>query len=391
MYTEIIVFYAFAITFFRNNPSTSNSRRAAWSTFSSRFEKVISNLRIYSRKVDEVVDMIRLSKETHSAETVKAIQSLQQLVISDNGMPCHIIPFGINLKFYGRSAEMQELMKVLDPKTGHQTLRAVSICGLGGVGKTQLALNYANLSRETYDAICWVQADTETKLVQGLAAFASKLGLPKKGGAAEDDYYQSVQKVRDWLNNSGKSFLIIFDNLEDARILSQIWPTSSKGSVIITSRRPAIAARRAEMIIHLKPFEEDRAVDILYELTGLLPVDSNDAKAAREICREIGGLPLAMVHMSLFMLERGHSYTEFISLYRKHAERIFIKDQSQIDYDHTLNTVWDVSLLPLSANARALLDLLTFFDPDFIPERVFVSSRAKVPELRLTFLTDEFK
>lgn len=389
MYTEIIVFYAFAITFFRNNPNSTNSRHA-WSTFNSRFEKVISNLRIYSRKVDEVADMIRLSKETHSAETVKAIHSLQKLMISDGGTPCHIIPFGINLKFYGREAEMQELKKILDPGTEHQTLRAISICGLGGVGKTQLALNYANLSRGLYDAIAWIQADTQTKLVQGLAAFASKLGLPKKEGGGEDDY-QSVQKVRDWLNNSEKTFLIIFDNLEDVHILSQIWPTSNKGSIIITSRSPAVAARRAKMILQLKSFEEDTAVDILHELTGLQPVDSNNAKAAREICQLIGGLPLAIVHMSSFILDRGHSYEEFLALYRKHAERIFIKDQSQVDYDHTLNTVWDISLLSLSANARVLLDLLAFFDPDSIPERLFINTRAKVLEPRLTFLTDEFE
>jgi predicted ATPase len=257
------------------------------------------------------------------------------------------------------------------------------------VGKTQLALNYANLSRDLYDAIAWIQADTQTKLVQGLAAFASKLGLPKEAGGEDD--YQSIQKVKDWLNNSGKTFLLIFDNVEDVRILSQIWPSSSKGSVIITSRSPAVAARRAKKTIQLKSFEEDTAVGILYELTGLQPVDNNDAKAAKDICQLIGGLPLAMVHMSSFIQDRGYSYVEFLALYRKHAERIFVKNQSQVDYDHTLNTVWDMSLLSLSTNARILLNLLSFFDPDSIPERIFINTRAKILEPRLAFLTDEFE
>ena len=93
MYTEIIVFYAYAITFFRNNPNATTSR-STWSAFSSRFEKVILNLRIYSRKVDEIVDMMRLSKETYTAETVMAINNLQKLMITDNGTPCHIYPTG---------------------------------------------------------------------------------------------------------------------------------------------------------------------------------------------------------------------------------------------------------------------------------------------------------
>ena len=180
MYTEIIVFYAYAITFFRNNPNATTSR-SAWSAFSSRFEKVISSLRIYSRKVDEIVDMMRLSKETHTAETVKAINSLQKLMITDNGTPCHIIPYGLNLKFYGRSVEMDELKNALDPGNEDQTLKVMSIYGLGGVGKTQLALHYANTSRDSYDAIAWIQADTQTKIIQSLSTFTSKLGLLEGG------------------------------------------------------------------------------------------------------------------------------------------------------------------------------------------------------------------
>jgi hypothetical protein len=388
MYTEMIVFHAYAITFFRNNPNATS--RTAWSAFNSRFEKTMSNLRIYSRKVDEIIDMTRLSKEIHTAETVKVINSLRELMITDNGTPCHFIPYGLNLKFHGRSVEMDELKNALDPGNEDQTLKVMSICGLGGVGKTQLALHYANTSRDSYDAIAWIHADTQTKLIQSLSTFASKLGLPKKDGGGDDDY-QSVQKVRDWLNNSGKTFLLVFDNLEDVSILSQIWPASKKGSIIITSRSPAVAARRAKKIMHLKSFEEGAAADILYELTGLQPADENDAKAAKEICRLIGGLPLAMVHTSSFIQDRGYSYPEFRALYKRHAERIFIQDQPQVDYDHTLNAVWDLSLQSLSPNARVLLDLLSLFDPDSIPERLLIGTRAEIVEPRLKFLNDDFE
>lgn len=108
---------------------------------------------------------MRLSKETHAAETVKAISSLEKLMITDNGTRCHIIPYGVNLKFCGRTAEINELKAALDPGDQDQTLKAMSICGLGGVGKTQLALHYANTSRDFYGAVPWVQADTWTKLV----------------------------------------------------------------------------------------------------------------------------------------------------------------------------------------------------------------------------------
>jgi len=78
-------------------------------------------------------------------------------------------------------------------------------------------------------------------------------------------------------------------------------------------------------------------------------------------------------------------------MYRKHAERIFVKDQSQVDYDYTLNTVWDFSLRSLSSNASVLLNLLSLFDPDSIPKRLLVGTRAKIVEPRLKFLKDNFE
>jgi hypothetical protein len=137
--------------------------QTSWSGCNSRFEKVISNLHTYLRKVDEIVDMMRLVKEIHKAETVKVINSLWELMITDNGTPCHFIPYWLNLKFYGRSVEIDELKNALDPGNEDQTLKAMSICGLAGVGKTQLTLHYANTSRDFYDAIAWIYAEERGK------------------------------------------------------------------------------------------------------------------------------------------------------------------------------------------------------------------------------------
>jgi hypothetical protein len=137
----------------------------------------------------------------------------------------------------------------------------------------------------------------------------------KKEGSSNDDY-QSVQRLRHWFNNSGKTFLLMFDNLEDVNILSQIWPASNKGSILITSQSPAVMARRAKKTMQLKSFEDGTATDILYKLTGLEPADKNEAKAAKKICHLIGGLALAMVHMSSYIQDQGYSYSEFLTLYK---------------------------------------------------------------------------
>ncbi|KAF4459225.1 hypothetical protein FALBO_14020, partial [Fusarium albosuccineum] len=133
-YGEIIVFYAHAIVFFRNNPDVGKNR-IIWSQFSNK-----------------ATDMIRLSKEeVRNSETLAALQEMQGLRISDGvKLPCFMIPYELNPRFFGRDAELAVLREILDPTPERKTLRAAGIYGLGGVGKSQLALHYANTSMDKY-------------------------------------------------------------------------------------------------------------------------------------------------------------------------------------------------------------------------------------------------
>lgn len=185
MYSEIIVFCAHAITFFRNNPNVVKNRHA-WSQFSRDFAVVIANVRKSSRKVDEVADMIRLSKEMQTAETVAAIKDLQTLRIWDPAsLPCYAIPYGFNLRFFGRENELNILKEPLDPPPEVSRLRAIGVHGLGGVGKSQLALHYANTSMDKYQVIAWIPSETQIKIVQAFSSLSNNLGL--SDGTNEDD------------------------------------------------------------------------------------------------------------------------------------------------------------------------------------------------------------
>ncbi|WEW59212.1 hypothetical protein PRK78_004681 [Emydomyces testavorans] len=387
MYTEIIVFCAHAITVFRNNPNIGQCRNA-WSQFSTNFSTVISNLRRCSRRVDETADMIRLTRENHIAETITAIENFKVVKLRDINLPCYMIPYGLNLRFFGRSTEVQTLKNGLDPQSSSDTLRVMAIYGLGGVGKTQLALHYANTSMKVYDVIAWIQAETQIKLTQALSNFATKLGLPKPEGSEDD--YRSVQKVRDWFNTADKTFLLIFDNVEKAEILDQIWPASNKGSVIITTRSPAIASKRATMLMHLECFTGEIGVETLYSLTRNHPSAENDTVAAEKICELLGGLPLAIAQVSEFIQDRGCSYEEFLAIYRKSADKVFARSEAPLEYSHTLSTVWDVSLQNLSLNSSTLQNMLAFLDPDLIPERLLTNTKAQITDPRLQFLFDDF-
>lgn len=386
MYTEIIIFCACAITFFWNNPNAS-IKRPAWSQFNRQFLKTIEDLKLQSRRVDEEVDMIRMRREAMTAETIEVMKSLKETKLEDQvKLPCHMIPFGLNPRFFSRDHEVDMVRKTLDPVQGYEKLQVMSIHGLGGVGKSQIALHYANTSMKTYDVIAWIPSETQVKMTQALSKLAKKLGLPK-GDDSEDDYQASL-KVKDWLNESGRSFLLIFDNVEQIDILLQVWPSSEKGSILITTRSPSVASKRATEVMHLECFSMEKALEALNSLTGL---DQKDSVAANDICQLLGGLPLAIVQMSEYIRDRGCSYEEFLRIYRKSASKIHAKGETPMEYNHTLSTVWDISLQNLPQDASTLQNFTAFFDPDKIGERLLTNPKVSHTDDRLEFLIDEIE
>lgn len=211
--------------------------------------------------------------------------------------------------FWAKSAIFQPRLrgrKAFDPVQGHERLQVMSIHGLGGVGKSQVALHYANTSMTTYDVIAWKPSETQVKITQALSKLAKNLGLPK-GDDSEDDYQASL-KVRDWLNESERRFTLIFGNAEQMDIFLEVWPSSEKGSILITTRSPSVALKRATEIMNLECFPMEKALEALNLLTGLDP-KNEDSAAANDICQLLGGFPLAIVQMSGYIRDR---YEEFL-------------------------------------------------------------------------------
>ncbi|KAK7743150.1 hypothetical protein SLS53_004235 [Cytospora paraplurivora] len=386
-YSDVVVFCAQSIAFFRNNPNVGRNR-GAWSMFSRDFATTIARVRGHARRVDEVADMIRLSRETRTAETVEVMQGMKKMKLASLNVPCYNIPYGLNLRFFGREDQVKILRGLLDPSENHNAMRVVAIHGLGGVGKTQLALHYANTSLKLYEAIIWIPAETPIKIIQTISAFAVKLGLVDKNTEVDD--YQAVQKLRDWLNVTEANFLLIFDNVEESDVLEQIWPASTNASVIITTRSPSVASRRSTNLLHLECFSNTPGAEVLCLLSGRQPTNDADVAAAAEITQLLGGLPLAIIQVSAFIRDRNCLYTEFLTLFHKSAQKVFARSKVPGEYGYTVETAWNMSIERLSPNAKVLLNVLAFFDPDLIPERLILETKANIDDEQLEFLFDEF-
>ena len=304
-------------------------------------------------------------------------------------LPCYMLkPHMPNPEFYGRKAVLQSLRDALTPPiskdhvTASVGLKTFALCGIGGVGKTQIAIEYAYASKNEFDAIFFLQASDTGKLAQGFADIAIELGLETLATAGD----QAVSKdlVLGWLSqpfrrlqdgakltNAASSFdtnwLIIFDNADDLSVLGDYWPVTGNGSILLTSRDPLAKTRShipIEKGLDLEPFSAAEAGTMLRELTGFRT--AKDRETSETIARKLSGLPLAITQIARTIGRRSLSLEELLALYNDQSLRLEFHQAEFGLNPKTLYNVW--SFQDLSSDGLGLLKLISFLDPDQIPE-----------------------
>jgi hypothetical protein len=311
-------------------------------------------------------------------------------------LPCHLLrPHTRNYGFFARSQILERLDGVLahtTKSTGVEgpTLRVFALCGLGGVGKTQIAVEFAFSRSGYFDAIFWVQADDSDKLAAGFGQIAVELGIIDP--ADTGNLIVSRDLALAWLLNPLKQlvgpnimegslpddakakWLIIFDNADDPELLRDYWPAMGQGSVLITSRDPLAKTHfQSSSGVDLQSFDLTDASNLILKLTGQ---DANEERTqqARALAARLDGLPLAITQITAYLIRRELTIQEVLDLYAEEFSFASLH-KSQDHHGHTLSTIWAFeSLCPA---AMGLLEVLSFMDPDAIPEIIL---KQELPE-----------
>src|SRR5258708_25994950 len=142
-------------------------------------------------------------------------------------VPYHQIPF-----FTGREDIFARLQKTLMSKRKTALIQPLAMSGLGGVGKTQIALEYAYRYRHEYHTIVWVRADSSEALTSDFAAIATLLNLPEKDAPEQS---RAVEAVQRWLAFT-TGWLLILDNADDLHLASEFIPSPCPGHVLLTTQ-----------------------------------------------------------------------------------------------------------------------------------------------------------
>jgi tetratricopeptide (TPR) repeat protein len=298
------------------------------------------------------------------------------------------VPSGRNPFFTGQEHILSELYRRLHSGQNMALTQPQAISGLGGIGKTQIAIEYAHRHREEYEAVLWANADSRETLEQSYGALASLLQLPE---SSEQDQSRVIAAVKRWLaTNAG--WLLILDNADDIAIVREFLPTEHKGHVLLTTRAQALADIAQALSVAPMRVEEG-ALLLLHRARRLdlaAPLDVADVgehNAAATLAQEFDGLPLALDQAGAYCEETGCSITGYLERYRaQHAQLLNRRGRLAKEHPQSVAATFALAFEKVrerDEGAADLLRLCAFLHPDAIPEELFLEAAPELgPRLR---------
>jgi len=304
---------------------------------------------------------------------VEDILLLQASVPHANFPSIWTVPYRRNPFFTGREDLLTLLRDRLTISKVAALTQTQAISGLGGIGKTQVALEYAYRYREAYRCIFWIKAAIHETLISDFASLADLLHLPEKD---EQDQNLKVAAVKRWLATHDE-WLLILDNADDLTVVNEFLPTDSRGHILLTTRAQAIGALAQQIIIETMGMIEAtlfllRRAKLLAEDVFLDKVTEEDLAGAEAIAIEMDFFPLALDQAGAYIDETGCSLSAYLNLYRTHRQAL-LRRRGFLPSDHPepVATTWSLSFQKVeqvNPSAAELLRLCAFLDPDTIPE-----------------------
>ena len=320
---------------------------------------------------DEVARQVRPAEFSDLQRLIQGLSTgiqgqLDKLAKRDEGQAA-LVTAGRVLRLAPRPvflAGREDLLAALEAQLtgdGGAGPRVVALCGLGGAGKTSLALEYAHRHLDEVRVSWQLPAEDPTVLAAGFGELAAQLGAAEGG--------DPVAAVHGVLAASPARWLLVFDNAPDRASVARFLPPAGPGRVLVTSRNQIWPPGQAVEVPVLDPRV---AAEFLVGRTG-----DPDERAALELAVELGGLPLALEQAAAYAQASGESLAGYLSLFRQRRADLLGRGEPT-GYSETVATTWRLAFEDVqdaAPGAAGLLRLLAFCAPEAIPLRLLLQRR----------------
>jgi Tfp pilus assembly protein PilF len=247
-----------------------------------------------------------------------------------------------------------------------------TLYGLGGIGKTQIAIEYAHRYHKDYGFVWWMPAEERTPIELLFARLASRLDLKVAEGKNLDTIRHVLRRQLAQRND----WLLIFDNANTAEELADFIPKEVTGHILITSRSPdwdGVAHG-----IQIREWERTESIKFLRARTGRNEADLMCFRLAQAL----GDLPLALEQAAAIIEQTKVSFSTYLKKFETHWSELLKRGREESAYPDSLAMAWELSFRQVEADtpdSAALMNLCAFFAPEGIPKSMLAAGATAVP------------
>lgn len=251
-----------------------------------------------------------------------------------------------------------------------------AVCGMGGVGKTQLALKYCHEYRDHYSGIWWLRAESQDTLQLDALACCNEVGAVVPASKLPGTC------LRDWLDRVSAQtppWLLVFDNAEQLEDIRGWLPDRGQHHILITSRNRAWRGLAEPVLID--PWTAGNGAAFLQCRIFGDQIDHRQESASLSIA--LGGLPLALEQAAAFIEESGMAVSDYLEEVRsaKNLPLMLDEGRAATGYERSVLSTLSIAFGRMDEASKSLMLFLSFCAPEPVPEKLFRETRQRLPEL----------
>lgn len=294
------------------------------------------------------------------------------------------IPYSHNPCFTGRTEILQTLHSLLMTSQPAALTQVVALSGLGGVGKTQIAIEYAYRYMSEYAAIFWIEAETVESIMSSMVRIAKVIGIPLDNPEMEQQAITT--EIEYWLATHSQ-WLLIWDNLENLELLQHLPLRTRQGAMLVTTRCQALGTIARGLTV--EPMEQEEGILFLLRRSKVLELEArpeqlchfsvmrpSEYTATSELVTAMGGLPLALDQAGAYIDETGCCIASYVQLYRQQRKSLLDRRGTpKQDHPHSVTTTFLLAHKRAEEVERIAADVLrvcSLLQAEAIPEELFV-------------------